>query len=225
MSQPPAAPSFLSPVERKGTVYQRARRWGCTSFGQAIYSEPPYIMQQQRETEELATENATHGSSVTCWVCTDSTSRLTRSRNRTLMRGCACRGSDAGFAHLDCLVQVTLHNNENWDVCPTCKQDFTGKVRLGLAKARWELVRDSPRHDWERLNAADRLASALQECALDNDGALVLFREVLEISREVAGDEDVNTLVSMNNLAPLHQKMEDYQSSLPLFKEALGTQR
>jgi len=123
------------------------------------------------------------------------------------------------------LVQVALHNNENWNVCPTCKQDFTGKVHLGLAKARWELVRDSPQHDWERLNAADRFASALQEYALDNDGALVLFREVLEISREVDGDEDVNTLVSMNNLALLHQKMEDYQSAFGLFKEALRTQR
>ena len=197
-------------------------------------------MQQQRQSEEIATDNENASITITCWVCTDSTSRMTRSRNRTLVRGCACRGSDAGFAHLDCLIRLAATpqqhgnnvdissidiNNENWDVCPTCRQDYTGKVRLGLARARWDLVRDAPRHDWERLNAADRLASALQECTLDNEGALALFREVLEISREVDGDEDANTLVSMNNLASLHQKMGDYASALPLFREALGTQQ
>mmetsp|Transcript_44051 Transcript_44051/g.92653 ORF Transcript_44051/g.92653 Transcript_44051/m.92653 type:complete len:337 (-) Transcript_44051:710-1720(-) len=201
-------------------------------------------MQQQRQTEEIITNN--DNTSITCWVCTDSTSRITRSRNRTLMRGCACRGSDAGFAHLDCLIQFALHsnngnddgddddndninsiitNNERWDACPTCKQDYTGKLRLGLAQARWELVQDAPRQDYERLNAADRLASALQECALDNDAALPLFQEVLEISREMDGNDDVNTLVSMNNLASLHQKIGNYDAALPLFQEALETQQ
>lgn len=192
-------------------------------------------MQQQRQTEEIAADDndndgtTTSISSSSCWICTESISRITRSRNRTLMRGCACRGPHAGFAHLDCLIMAALHNHETWDTCPNCKQDFTGRVRLGLAKARWELFEDhddhEPRCDWERLNACDRYASALQECSLDNEGALPLFSEVLEISREVDGDEDENTLLSMNNLAALHQKMGNYQMALPLFEEALGTQR
>jgi tetratricopeptide (TPR) repeat protein len=172
----------------------------------------------EQQTEEIATDE------TECWVCADSTSRMTRSRNRTLMRGCACRGS-AGYAHLDCFIQVAFHNNENWDTCPTCKQDFTGKVRLGLARERWGLVRDSCRYDMERLNAADRFASALQECDADNEGALLLFEEVLEISREVDGNDDINTLVSMSNLGSLYQKMGSNDLALPLFEEALHTQR
>ena len=159
--------------------------------------------------------------------------------------GCACcRDSDdvgsdesdyysgGGYAHLDCLIQLAIHrygNNgagndgnveDSWSTCPTCKQDYTGMMRLGLAKARWELVEDLPRHDYDRLNAADRLASSLQECAGDNDAALTLFEEVLQVSREVDGDDDINTLVSMNNLASLHQKMGNYEAALPLFEEA-----
>lgn len=162
------------------------------------------------------------GSDVVCWVCAEGSSRT---RSHKLMRGCACRGSDAGFAHLSCLVEAAKHNEDRWRSCPTCKQKFTGDVRLGLARARWELHRTSAADDWQRLNATDALASALQECAGDNDGALPLFKEVLAVSRRVDGDEDMNTLVSMNNLASLHQKMGDSELARPLFEEALEAQR
>jgi tetratricopeptide (TPR) repeat protein len=106
-----------------------------------------------------------------------------------------------------------------------CKQDFTGDVRLGLARARWKLYRTLPVGDWQRLNAADGLASALQDCAGDPAGALPLFQEVLAVSRQVDGNDDANTLVSMNNLASLHQKMGHHELARPLFEEALGAQR
>jgi hypothetical protein len=154
------------------------------------------------------------------------------------MRGCACRGSDAGFAHLSCLVETATHGDDNddtdyryaddtdrWGVCPICKQDFTGEVRLGLAQARWKLYRTRDIDDLQRLNAADGLASALQECAGDNTGALPLFQEVLAVSRRVDGNDDANTLVSMNNLAALHQKMGHHELARPLFEEALGVQQ
>ena len=166
---------------------------------------------------------AEEGGAGECWVCGEGSSR-TRSRSR-LVRGCACRGADAGFAHLSCLVQAAKYDADRWDTCPTCKQDFTGDVRLGLARARWELHRQRSVGDWQRLNAADGLASALQDCAGDTAGALPLFVEVLATSRQVDGNDDVNTMVSMSNLASLHQKMGDYQLALPLFEEALEAQR
>lgn len=160
---------------------------------------------------------------VVCWVCAEGASRT---RSRQLVRGCACRGTDAGFAHLSCLVEAaTKHDEEVWRSCPTCKQHFTGDVRLGLARARWELHRTQPDDDWQRLNATDSLASALIECAGDHTGALPLFKEVLDVSRRVDGDDDVNTLVSMNNLASLHQKMGNSELARPLFDEALEAQR
>jgi tetratricopeptide (TPR) repeat protein len=115
-------------------------------------------------------------------------------------------------------------------MCPTCKQDFTGEVRLGLARARWNIAQITGDYErrlnpYERLNAADRLAQALQDCAGDDAGALPLFEEVLAVSRQVDGDDDINTLVSMNNLASLQHKMGKSDLALPLFEEALAAQR
>ena len=167
----------------------------------------------------MTTEEGVDGE---CWVCVEGSSNT---RSSKLVRGCACRGAHAGFAHLSCLVQAAKHDEDRWDSCPTCKQDFTGDVRLGLARARWKIHRKHPVGDWQRLNAADGLASALQDCAGDPAGALPLFREVLEVSRQVDGNDDANTLVSMNNLASLHQKMGNYDLALPLFEEAIEAQR
>jgi tetratricopeptide (TPR) repeat protein len=96
-----------------------------------------------------------------------------------------------------------------------------------LAQARWKIViaRNLPMEDGERLNAADRLAQSLQVCLGDHAGALPLFEEVLAVSRPVDGNEDVNTLISMSNLASLHQKMGNHHLALPLFEEAFLAQQ
>lgn len=167
----------------------------------------------------MKTEEASDG--PLCWVCAEGSSRT---RSRKLVRGCACRGTDAGFAHLSCLVQAARHDEDRWQVCPTCQQDFTGHVRLGLARARWKLYRTLSNQDWQRLNAADSLASALHSTG-DHAGALPLFQEVLAVSRRIDGNDDINTLVSMNNLASLHQNMGNHGLARPLFEEALWAQR
>jgi tetratricopeptide (TPR) repeat protein len=164
-----------------------------------------------------------------CWVChghgLEEDGEVRNCSSRKLMRGCACRGPDAGFGHLRCLVQAAEHDQNTWDRCPTCRQDFTGELRLEMARARWEKAKKLPPQDWERLNAADRFAQALLVCSGDQKGALPLFEEVLATSRRVDGDDDVNTLVSMNNLASLHQKMGNHELALPLFTEALKSQK
>ena len=42
--------------------------------------------------------------------------------------------------------------------------------------------------------------------------------------RQVDGNDDTNTLVSMNNLGSLHQKMGNYELALTLLEEALEAQ-
>jgi tetratricopeptide (TPR) repeat protein len=177
---------------------------------------------------------------ATCWVCAEEGEKMVTSsasqtehgsNNNTkqlpsplLMRGCACRGT-AGYAHIDCLTEAAKHNVDTWDTCPTCLQDFTGTVRLALARERWRIAEFRSWEDGERLNAADRLAQALQVCLGDDSGALPLFEEVLKVSRKVDGNEDANTLVSIANLAALHQKMGNLHLALPLFEEALEAQK
>ena len=101
-----------------------------------------------------------------CWICTEGASRTRRGR---LWRSCACRGPDAGFAHLHCLVEAAGYNADTWTTCPTCKQDFTGDLQLRLAQASWRMWVARDADDGRRLDSADRLAQALQ-CAGTNPG-------------------------------------------------------
>ena len=137
--------------------------------------------------------------------------------------GCGCRGS-AGWAHLPCLVEAATHSLDTWHSCPTCTQEFSGEMQLGLALARCEQAQGLPRVDEDRLMAADRLGVALSD-ARDYTGALPLLEEVLEVSRIVDGDDDVNTCASMCNLASLLSDMDRGSEARPLLEEALAAQR
>lgn len=155
-----------------------------------------------------------------CWICATSATR----RNE-LLRGCACRGSHAGYAHLPCLIEAAKHDENTWTGCPTCLQDWTGKQQLGLAHSRWELVRDDPPEDRTRLFAADILATALQEVSGEHELALLLCEEVLEVSRRIDGNSHPDTLMSIGNLAAAHSMMGNDALAQPLYEEALERQR
>ena len=70
------------------------------------------------------------------------------------MRDCSCRGEDAGFAHLSCLVRYARTKTgelleggeegdfmepceclEAWQKCPQCRQDFQRQVSLDMASS------------------------------------------------------------------------------------------
>ena len=131
-----------------------------------------------------------------CWICHEGASAAAP----LLSTGCACRGS-AGLAHLTCLVTAANHDVTVWNVCPTCKQEFTGELDVQLAKARWALVRERPADDEERLFVANNLAVTLKESGGDDAGALRLMEEVLAVRRRTLGDEHAYTLDSIINLA------------------------
>lgn len=152
-----------------------------------------------------------------CWVCCEAEGEL-------LETGCACRGS-AGLAHTSCLVSAAKHNVNIWNSCPTCKQFFTGEMDLALSRARWELVRDRPAEDKERMFVANNLAVTLHESLGANDEALRLMEEVLAVRRRTLGDEDPSTLDSLINLALQHLEMGAHEAALPLNEEAVAATR
>jgi tetratricopeptide (TPR) repeat protein len=154
-----------------------------------------------------------------CWVCCEG-----ESHSPLLFTGCGCRGS-SGLAHISCLVQAATHNVDRWTSCPTCTQDFTGECEIGLARARWEGVRDRPPEDEERLFVANNLAVTLQQAASDSEGAFKLLEEVLEVRRRKLGDEHPDTLDSITNLALHHSEMGNYEAALPLSEEAVAATR
>ena len=169
-----------------------------------------------------------------CWICHDHALAIEAGAHSAgpLLRACACRGPDASFSHLACLVEYAQHAGANratsqgtsWSQCPTCKQDYTGELQLGLARARWELVSGRGGEDAERCAAADDLAMALQD-ARDFEGALPLFVEVLAVERSTHGDDHPVTLTSIGNIASLHNAMGNHDLALPLYIEALAKSR
>ena len=93
-----------------------------------------------------------------CFVCLETSPP-------PIQMGCACRG-DAGLAHMGCLIQAAESHaahgsNKGWWECRTCKQDFTGAMRSGLADEWWKRMRDEPAENEDRLAAAGSLASSL----------------------------------------------------------------
>ena len=159
-----------------------------------------------------------------CWICCESGNEKGDDVAPLLATGCACRGS-AGLAHTACLVTAATHNVNMWTTCPTCTQEFTGEADVLLARARWELVRERPAEDAERLFVANNLAVTLKESAGDNAGALALMQEVLAVRRRMLGNEHPSTLESITNLALQHNEMGNYTTALPLSEEACAATR
>ena len=64
-----------------------------------------------------------------------------------LVRNCSCRGNDAGYAHLSCLVKYAEQKCKQacerdmaafsvpWKICTNCKQSFQGQLSIDMASA------------------------------------------------------------------------------------------
>ena len=152
-----------------------------------------------------------------CWICCEADDDL-------LSTGCACRGS-AGLGHLNCLIRAAEARVDLWTTCPTCTQQWSGPVDVGLARARWDRMRDRAEDDEERLFVGNNLAVALNESAGDVDGALALMEEVLAVRRRTLGDEHPATLDSIANLALQHHEMGHYDLALPLSEDLVSVAR
>jgi len=136
-------------------------------------------------------------------VCSACTICL-QSKPPPVQSGCACR-SDSGLAHLACLVKYAVFKQaeggtELWTYCQTCKQEFTGATRLGLAEAWWSRVCREPDENPARLLAAQNLASCCLDVARYAD-AEKLSLELYGVLRRTLGDDHRQTMASAYNLA------------------------
>ena len=97
---------------------------------------------QQHKTITMSTTNGDSGEVPHCWICHE---EGTNELGEPLRRDCSCRGCDAGYAHLSCLVEYAKHQTEEWDGhdlnelfkiwsdCLTCKQRHQNELRVELA--------------------------------------------------------------------------------------------
>ena len=140
--------------------------------------------------------------------------------------GCACRGS-AGGAHLSCLVAAAQAKGDGyglaWCTCPTCKQQYTGPINVGLARAAWSWFQNRAESSKERLLALHYLVGALAGSHTEaaRAEARPLHEEVLATMRRSHGDAHPATLRSMTTFAGLLDDMGDPAAALALLVEAL----
>ena len=134
-----------------------------------------------------------------CFICFDG---ITEEGARPIRSGCACRG-EAGLAHLECRVKDAEARGPAphvWWLCATCKQPFTGPMRMGLAEANWSRMRDLPEDDIMRKTAAHNLASSLYEQGRVGE-AEKMQRDLYEVQLRELGPQHPHTLLALNNLA------------------------
>ena len=156
-----------------------------------------------------------------CIICLDSGSPLFQS-------GCACRG-DSGLAHVGCLVENATaqrpHRGDDvWRVCQTCKQEFTGAMRTGLAEAWWARVRHQAEENQEWLLATSNLANCRRWDGRYADSEH-LQRQVLRVRRKALGEEHANTLTTKANLALSLKLLGKYAEAERIEREVLGVER
>ena len=118
-----------------------------------------------------------------CIICLDTSPPPIQS-------GCACRG-DSGLAHIACLVRAAVSQQAQrgmdvWRECQTCKQDYTGAMRTGLAEAWRSRVAGRAAENFERLEAESNLAASLLHQGKAAE-AEPMFRRLHEVMMRVYG--------------------------------------
>ena len=141
--------------------------------------------------------------------------------------GCGCR-EEAGCAHVACKIAYAKHQgpgyHEGWYACPTCKQDYTGAMQLGLAEALWARLQGRPAEDDDRLCAQNNLANAYMQAGRYAE-AEALYRDILAIDRRVHGPNHENTLVTAGNLGNALLDQGKHSDAEAVLRDTLERQR
>jgi tetratricopeptide (TPR) repeat protein len=128
--------------------------------------------------------------------------------------GCGCRGT-AGYAHIRCLIAAAKNKAKSWHSCPTCKQEYTGRAALGLARA-WD-------EQESNLTTKLHLANSLQPMGELSESRRLLEEVVSESTQQFGGTHGA-TRQAKENLASLCAQMGEFQEAQLVFKEVLAAQ-
>ena len=141
--------------------------------------------------------------------------------------GCGCR-EEAGCSHVACKIAHAKHQgpgyHEDWCVCPTCKQQYTGPMRLALAGALWARLQRRPVEDGDRLCAQNTLANAYTQAGRFAQ-AETLYRDLLAIVRRVHGSNNMNTLTTAGNLGTVLLNQGKHSDAEVVLRDTLQRQQ
>jgi hypothetical protein len=93
-----------------------------------------------------------------CYLCLGG--GVDKSDQHPLRRDCACRGSDAGYVHLECLTNYAATKSKQargmiefvkpWEVCPSCHQKYQSELAVDIASKFVSFVRSQYPRDTRR---------------------------------------------------------------------------
>ena len=108
-----------------------------------------------------------------CYLCLDGG---LDDADQPLRRDCACRGTDAGFVHLECLTglaaskSVQARNKDMksfinpWEFCPSCRQKYQNELRIDIASEFVSFVR----RQYPRDTQSQVESLFMKACAFDS---------------------------------------------------------
>jgi len=134
-----------------------------------------------------------------------------------LRRDCACRGTDAGFFHLECLVKYAASKSkqasdmiefiEPWIVCPGCHQYYQNELRIDIATRFVSFVRRQYPRDTQRQVEALHMKMA----ALNSIFGKLQPRQKRETG--VTADVLLSLIDRMKNESPLSRRYSQMEAS------------
>jgi hypothetical protein len=103
---------------------------------------------------------------ASCWICLDDGADHC---GKPPVRDCSCRGDDAGFVHVSCLVDYARRKTREfddasvdfvapWMNCPNCKQRYQQQLQIDLSDEFKQSVEEQyPECGWRLLMAQNTM--------------------------------------------------------------------
>ncbi len=117
---------------------------------------------------------------------------------KPVVRDCACRGNDAGFAHMSCIIEYAQKKSEQaetsdefgtpWDKCPICRQDYQNDLSIHLSDAFVSFAKQTYGFPGNQLDDKMKVMLALQMQIQSNLSAkanLTLPREIKDANEKI----------------------------------------
>ena len=145
-------------------------------------------------------------SAPVCYLCLDADAD---DDGQPLRRDCACRGTDAGFVHLSCLVGFAETKSKQalgmkefldpWSDCPSCHQEYQHELGIEVATKFVSFVRRQYSRDTRRrVEALDMKLGAFNS----------MLERLQPVQKREAG-------VTANVILSLIDRMKEDASPLP----------
>ena len=170
-------------------------------------------------------------SGAACWICLD---QEPDDEGKPLVRDCACRGNDAGYAHLSCIINYATKKCdearkftigiaiEPWETCPNCLQNFKNDLAIHLsaafvsyAKTTYGFPGSSLDDKMNIMTALNQHSESMKERAMDRgemkdrDATKDIIHELLAMVDQAKVDHNIDDWVRM---APTSDEFQSYKS-------------